>query len=141
MYGPNGLESLIAVTGKHMVVTMSDEMMEKTLNLLKGQQMDVLNDDLLVKKMRGKLGPGQNVVAMLVPARFMEFGMGMMSKMTGRKAPVPIPFATPVSVGMKALDARTASVEAYIPQACIMECTTVMTTMIMGGGPMPMEEE
>ena len=130
MYGPNGMETLIGGTGKHMVVTMSDEMMEKTLNLLKGQQMEVLNDDLLVKKMRGKLTPSQSAVALIVPARFAEFAAGMMAKMMGGKAPDPIPFATPVSAGLRAIDARTASAELYVPQACIMECTAVITKMM-----------
>ena len=141
MYGPNGMDTLIGGTGKHMAVSMSDEMMEKTLSLLKGQQMELLNDGLLVKKMRGKLSPGQNVVAMLVPARFAEFAGGMMAKMTGRNASDPIPFATPVSAGLKAVDPRTASVEAYVPQACITECTTVVMTMMGGGTAPPAVEE
>ena len=135
MYGPNGFEYLMAVTGDQLVSSMGDEVMAKALAAAQGNG-EVLNDDQTVKKLKEKLSPGQNVLMYMVPARFEEFGIVQAMKQMGRPAPNPIPFATPLVAGMRPLDAKSIACELYLPQACIMECISAAMPM-MGGGPAP----
>lgn len=135
IYGPNGFDTLQAIVGNRALSCMGEKAMASTIALLQGNG-EALNDDSTIKKLKEKLSPAQNLLCYVVPARLMEFGIAQAMKMQNRPAPNPIPFATPLAVGMRPVDAKTLACELYLPQACIMECMSAAMPM-MGGGPMP----
>jgi len=143
IYGPDGLSYYLGTAGNNAVMCMGEGATEQTLNLINGDGgPEVLNDDQAVKKARAKLAPQQHMTMLLVPARLCEFGVIMMTKMTGREAPNAMPFASPAAFGFRAIDKKNMACEMYLPQSCISECITAFMPMMMGamGGDQQIDE-
>jgi len=140
VYGPEGLNYLFAVVGEKFIVCLSEKAMERTIATVQGKPgADLLADDPSVKSMANKVGLDKDAIFMIVPARFLEMSVQMMMKMMpqGGQPPLPLPFATPAVFGTKSIEGRILRCDAYVPQACIAECMTVVMgiMMMMGGGP------
>lgn len=139
MYGAGGLGYLFTVVDGKFVMAQGEENMRLALRAARGAtDAGLLTTDPVVRLTAKKIGLDRDVIYLFVPARFMEFMIHVMTKMSGQEgnAPMPLPFATPAAFGAKAIEGSIVRCDLVVPQGCVAECMTVfmgVMGMMMGG--------
>jgi len=137
VYGPDGLSSQLAIVGNRAIIAMGDDSMDQAIAAQRGKEdVPLLDADETVKKVLGKVGANNAAAGVFVPARFIEAGMLMMSKVSGfPMGAAPLPAATPASFGVRAVKGNVLRADLYVPRACVFECISIVQGMFGGFGP------
>ena len=133
IYGPQGINYLVAIVGDKLVAGLNEEDMEKALGAVQGRaDVALLRDDPMVKTLANKIGLDRASILMPVPARIMEAAIQLMAKASGQQgaAVPPLPYATPMAIGAKAVEGGIIRCDVYLPRACIAECMTMVGALV-----------